>query len=222
MISRLPRWIEYGAFFLSALAGCVNAVGLLGFEHQAVSHVSGTATLLGAELVHSPNAALHLFLILLSFMAGAAISGVMIENTALKLGRHYSSALLLEGILLIAAMLVLGKHAPAGHYLASAACGLQNALITTYSGAVIRTTHITGIITDLGLMIGARLRGKHFDRRKARLLVIITAGFITGSAIGALLFKLMHYYALAIPALVAWAVAWQYYRLAHTDSAEPH
>ncbi|MCA2454073.1 DUF1275 domain-containing protein, partial [Vibrio alginolyticus] len=31
MISRLPRWVEYGAFLLALLAGCVNAVGLLGF-----------------------------------------------------------------------------------------------------------------------------------------------------------------------------------------------
>jgi uncharacterized membrane protein YoaK (UPF0700 family) len=42
---------------------------------------------------------------------------------------------------------------------ASAACGLQNAMVSTYSGAIIRTTHITGTVTDLGAMIGQYLRG---------------------------------------------------------------
>ena len=50
MISRLPSWVEAGAFSLALMAGVVNAVGLLGFSHQAVSHLTGTSTLLGAGL----------------------------------------------------------------------------------------------------------------------------------------------------------------------------
>ena len=73
----------------------------------------------------------------------------------------------------MAAMAALSRGSPLGHYLASAACGLQNALVTNYSGATIRTTHVTGIFTDLGLMIGARLRGRPFDRRKALLFLLI-------------------------------------------------
>lgn len=47
MISQLPKWVEFGAFILALVAGYVNAIGLLGFDHQSVSHLSGTATLLG-------------------------------------------------------------------------------------------------------------------------------------------------------------------------------
>jgi len=47
VISRLPPWVETGAFTLAFTAGSVNAVGLLGFSHQAVSHLTGTSTLLG-------------------------------------------------------------------------------------------------------------------------------------------------------------------------------
>jgi len=36
MISKLPRWVEYGALLLAGLAGSVNAIGLLGFQHQAI------------------------------------------------------------------------------------------------------------------------------------------------------------------------------------------
>ncbi len=50
MITRLPRWVESGAFVLALIAGTINAIGLLGFEHQAVSHVSGTATQFGSGL----------------------------------------------------------------------------------------------------------------------------------------------------------------------------
>lgn len=40
MISQLPKWVEFGAFILALVAGYVNAIGLLGFDHQSVSHLS--------------------------------------------------------------------------------------------------------------------------------------------------------------------------------------
>jgi hypothetical protein len=54
-----------------------------------------------------------------------------------------------------------------GRYLSSAACGLQNALATTDCGAIVRTAHVTGIFTDLGIMMGTKFRGEGFDNRKA-------------------------------------------------------
>jgi uncharacterized membrane protein YoaK (UPF0700 family) len=60
----LPRWIELGAFTLALLAGTVNAVDLLGFAHQYISHLSGTATQLGAELA---AAALICFVLALGY-----------------------------------------------------------------------------------------------------------------------------------------------------------
>ena len=43
----LPRWVWVGAGALACVAGMVNAVGFLGFEHQAVTHLTGTTTLFG-------------------------------------------------------------------------------------------------------------------------------------------------------------------------------
>jgi uncharacterized membrane protein YoaK (UPF0700 family) len=83
-----------------------------------------------------------------------------------------------------------------GHYLASAACGLQNALATTFSGAVIRTTHVTGIFTDFGIMLGAKLRGEEFDKRKGLLFLLIIIGFISGGTFGAYLFSILKFQAL--------------------------
>ncbi|UTW12559.1 YoaK family protein [Marinobacterium rhizophilum] len=211
MISKLPRWIEFGAFTLALLAGTVNAVGLLGFAHQSISHLSGTATLLGAELGGLSGSSLHLAAILLSFLLGAALSGFLISSPSLKLGRHYDSLLFIEGAFLLVAIYFLNQGSVLGHYLASAACGMQNALATTYSGAIIRTTHITGIITDLGIMLGATLRKERFDRRKALLLVLITAGFVTGGLLGALLYGQLQFYALAAPALICFVLALVYH-----------
>lgn len=210
MITQLPRWIEYGAFLLATLAGIVNVVGLLGFQHQSVSHVSGTATLFGQGLFSGDEPLLHLAMVLLSFVIGASLSGYMIENTALKLGRNYSVALLLEGVLLLLALFVLEKGSMTGHYFASAACGLQNALITTYSGAIIRTTHLTGVFTDLGLMIGQKLKGKEFDNRRALLYILIITGFVSGGTFGAWLYSLYELKSLIAPAFIAFTLALSY------------
>ena len=133
MISQLPKWVELGAFILALVAGCVNAIGLLGFEHQSVSHLSGTATQLGTELLSlSFQKILHLIRILFSFLAGASISGFLLHGSTLKLGRHYDTVLFIECILLCVSSWLLFSGSFYGHFLASAACGLQNGVLGTF------------------------------------------------------------------------------------------
>jgi len=201
MISRLPRWIELGGFLLAGIAGFVNAVGLLGFQHEACSHVSGTATSLAIS-VHSGTMsnALQLLGVMLSFMVGAMASGIIIGNESLKLGRRYGVALTCEAALLLLAMLTLEHTMTAGYFLTSAACGLQNAMATTYSGAVIRTTHLTGIVTDLGLTLGHALRGEAFEKRKVQLFLVLISGFVVGGMSGAALYDSFGFRALIAPA----------------------
>lgn len=212
MISKLPRWIEYGSFVLALVAGLVNSIGLLGFKHQSISHLSGTATLLGTGIVSAPlTEVFHLAIVLLSFLIGSAVSGFFLPSGSLKLGRNYSALLTVEAVLLLAAIPFLTKDALLGHYLASSACGLQNALATTYSGAVIRTTHVTGIFTDLGIMFGARLRGERFDRRKCKLFLLIIVGFILGGVCGAYLFGALKFNALYFPVGICLLLALSYW-----------
>ncbi len=211
-MSTLPRWIEYGAFILALIAGSINAIGLLGFEHQAVSHVSGTATLLGLTLFQNDFAnSLHLLGILAAFFLGASISGFLLHGSSVKLTRHYDTALMLEAVLIFIAFVLLTKGSYYGHFAASAACGLQNALATTYSGAIIRTTHVTGIFTDLGIMLGSMLRGEEFDKRKSILFLLIITGFVLGGGIGAILFYHYVFQALLAPALVCLVLAFSYH-----------
>ncbi|MGY5452599.1 YoaK family protein [Agarivorans sp. MS3-6] len=211
MISKLPRWVEYGTFLLALIAGFVNAVGLLGFKHQSVSHLSGTATLLGTGAISSSlSDVFHLFGVLLSFLIGAIISGYSLRGGALKLGRNYSGILCLEAAFLCGASYLLSHDSFYGIYLASAACGLQNALATTYSGAVVRTTHVTGIFTDLGIMLGSALRGDPFDKRRALLFVLIVLGFIAGGTLGAYGYAHLAFLSLFIPAGVCLSLALLY------------
>ena len=86
----------------------MNAIGLLGFDHQSVSHLSGTATLLGTGVYQgSLQNALHLVGVLLSFLAGASIAGFLLHGFTLKLGRHYDTALVIEALLLLTALAFL-------------------------------------------------------------------------------------------------------------------
>lgn len=210
MSEKLPRWIEYGAFILALSAGCINVIGLLGIEHQSISHLSGTATLVGNAFAYHHQALFHLIFILLSFLLGAAISGLFLAGRSIKSGRHYDSLLVIEGLLLLTAMLLMQDGSLIGHYLASCACGIQNALATRYSGAIVRTTHVTGIFTDLGIMLGARLRGEAIEKRRAILFILIILGFIMGGALGSLLFNYFAFWAFTAPVSICFLLAFSY------------
>jgi len=200
MISKLPRWVWAGAWALAFVAGIVNVVGLLGFEHQAVTHLTGTTSMLAAALASLDGpAAWHFAAIIGAFLAGTIISGFVIQDSTLQLGRRYGVALLLESILLCAAVPLLKRNDVFGIYSASCACGLQNAMVSTYSGAIVRTTHLSGMFTDLGIFLGHSLRGLTVDTRRLRLCFLVISGFLCGGIAGAMAFRHLSYSALFIP-----------------------
>ena len=75
-------------------------------------------------------------------------------------------------------------------------------MVTTFSGAIIRTTHLTGLVTDLGAKIGHWLRGGMMDNRQLLLHILFITGFISGGAAGAWLFIRLGYKTWLIPALI--------------------
>ncbi|MBB4132005.1 YoaK family protein [Xanthomonas sp. 3075] len=196
----LPRWIWIGAAVLSGVAGMVNVVGYLSSDHQVVSHLTGTTSLLGVALVQGTAAeAGFLWGILIAFCAGATLSGAIIQDEALRLGQRYGIALLIEALLLLAAIPLLKLHHAGGVLVAAGACGLQNAMATTLSGAVVRTTHLSGMFTDLGIGLGHLLRGRPLQIRRLALSGLIISGFLVGSIVGSLLFQRWHSDALYLP-----------------------
>lgn len=216
MINKLPKWVEIGGFLLALNAGYINAVGVLGLNHLPISHLTGTSTLLSIEIAKGNlQVVSHLLVVMLSFVLGAAASGALVGNVALKLGRRYSLALMFESVLLFAALFLLKQDILAGHFFASAACGLQNAMTSSYSGAVVRTTHVSGLFTDLGIMLGLRVRGKEIDGRKLTLFLILISGFILGGVFGAILFAKMLFSALILPCILTAVIAWVYWLYWH-------
>lgn len=150
------------AITLAWVAGYTNIIAVLTCGH-VVSHVSGTASDLGLRMsgMRWDLAAFSLFL-LATFLVGALVSGVVIEVARrLAWSSIYVLPIAIEATLLTAFAILVELHDPsttevgwrlyAMTGLASMAMGLQNATITRISSGVVRTTHVTGVLTDLGL-----------------------------------------------------------------------
>jgi uncharacterized membrane protein YoaK (UPF0700 family) len=212
MITRLPRWVWGGAWGLAFVAGIVNVVGFLGFEHQAITHLTGTTSMLGAAIASLDGGEiLHFVAIIGSFLTGTVLSGFIIQDSALQLGRRYGAGLLLESLLLCLAVPLLTRGSILGLYSAACACGLQNAMASTYSGTVVRTTHVSGMFTDLGIFLGHALRGLPVDARRLSLCVVVISGFLCGGIAGAVAFRHLAYATLFIPAALTVSAALAYW-----------
>lgn len=150
------------AITLAWVAGCTNIVSVLALG-TVTSHVTGVTSQLGLDVVTAQwDKALFLSVLLLSFFLGAALSGACTE-----LGRRrgwpsiYVLPIMLQTLALTTFAIGLelygkgvGTNPGAIYWLtmvAAAAMGLQNATITRISSGVVRTTHVTGVVTDLGL-----------------------------------------------------------------------
>jgi uncharacterized membrane protein YfcA len=67
---------------------------------------------------------------------------------------------------------------------------------------VFRTTHVSGMFTDLGIYLGHRLRGLEVDTLRVRVCVLVIGAFMLGGVAGALLFAHLREHSLLIPAVL--------------------
>ncbi|HEY4582015.1 MAG TPA: YoaK family protein [Lysobacter sp.] len=203
MIGRLPRWVWPVAWWLAFVAGGVNAIGLLGVAHQAVSHLTGTTTLLADALATGAGGPpSHLAAIVAAFVLGAAAGGAVVPADPLSTGQRHTAVLLACAASLLAAWRLFPAHPAAALGCAAFACGLQNATTTAYSGAVVRTSHVSGMFTDLGISLGQAVRGGAVGRRRIALCCTVIAGFFGGGLATARLFVAVGYDALLLPVAV--------------------
>lgn len=201
MVHKLPRWIWIGGAVLATAAGMVNAIAFLSFVQQAATHMTGIFTHLSIGLLdRDPAHARDAAMMLASFFFGAMLCGMIIHDGHLKMGRRYGFALAVESGLLLASTAGFILHSLWGERLAAMAAGLQNAMVSTYSGSIVRTTHMTGILTDLGAITGQAARGLKVDPLRFRLLAILAFSFVAGGVLGALFFRWWGYLAMLVPA----------------------
>ncbi|GLT18730.1 permease [Vibrio zhanjiangensis] len=201
-MKKIPYWAMAAVFILSLVAGIVNAIGFLGVKTEAVSHLTGTSTLLGTVLFNDGLMSLHIFIVILLFVIGSALSSFLISLPPWQTGKIYSLLLLAEALLFTISSVLLGKGGMTGVHLASLACGIQNGMTTIFSAGPGRTTHVTGTFTDIGIMAGSALKGESIERRKMTMLVSLAVGFISGGVVGYYLFEKISFSSLLVPAVI--------------------
>lgn len=184
--------------WLAFIAGAMNAGGFL-IVGRYTSHMTGIASSVGDALAVGSVQAIIAAMVLLGSFIGGATSTAMLVNLMRdrKPDYQYSAVLMLESalLLLFIAVVLLTKPLPPLLFLSALLCflmGLQNAMITKISGAIIRTTHITGLATDIGIELGRtlyrRLSGNHqmqLHPEKSTLFASLMAAFIFGGIVGA-------------------------------------
>lgn len=190
-------------FVLAFVAGAMNAGGYL-VVRQYTSHMTGVVSSMADGLVLGSREMVWMGLVaLVSFVVGAATTAWLV-NFARRRGLHaaYALPLVLEALVLVAFGLsgLSSGPLPKAWLLAPVLCfvmGLQNALITKVSNAEIRTTHVTGMVTDIGIEIGRRVHRltsgetpPHGARAgRIRLLATLVTCFFVGGVAGALAFE---------------------------------
>jgi uncharacterized membrane protein YoaK (UPF0700 family) len=203
--ARSPRANRHLGVALAFVAGAINAGGFLAV-HQYTSHLTGVISSAADNLVLGAwDLALDAFGAVLSFLAGAACTAIAVNFGRRRgLASEYALPLMVEALLLLA-FGVLGARlagvdalfVPGTVMLLCFMMGLQNALITKISQAEIRTTHMTGIVTDIGIELGRMLYWNRdtrqpkvaANRARLRLLVSLLLGFFIGALAGTLGFK---------------------------------
>ena len=189
-------------------AGAVNAGGFL-VLHMYTSHMTGfTSQVADAVVMGNTTLLLNALGAILAFVGGAAVSAMQINWGRQHRLRHpYALPLLLEAALMLPFGLMgaitlewrTPFAVPLTVLLLSFIMGLQNALAAKVSGGKVRTTHMTGHLTDLGIELGKMLywnrRGgpagqpvRHNGQR-LRLFGALVLMFVAGGLVGAAGFK---------------------------------
>jgi uncharacterized membrane protein YoaK (UPF0700 family) len=208
---------------LAFQAGVLNIGGFMAC-HRFVSHVTGFATFFGLEFNKSDSGhAIGMLVVPLFFLFGSILSGFLID-IRLRLHRK-PKYYIVFGIIFFLLLIVflggsLGVFGVFGEALNSLrdyavlillclVCGIQNGAITTVSKSVIRTTHLTGITTDLGLgivriLFRKKIQGDLSDEGRANFMRLgIISSFILGSVFGGFVFSSLGYAGFIFPVLTS-------------------
>ncbi|RYF18149.1 MAG: DUF1275 domain-containing protein [Comamonadaceae bacterium] len=214
--------VRLGAF-LAFVAGATNAGGFLAVG-QYTSHMTGLLSSVADNLVLGQlTLAIAAAGAVVAFVGGAMTTAILV-NWGLRRRLHsaYGLPLFLESV----ALLVFGvAGASIGVYeplflpltvvLLCFIMGLQNAVITKISKAEIRTTHVTGLVTDIGIELGKLLyinpreSGEPVlaNRRKLRIHTVLVSCFFVGGLAGALGFKYVGFASTVPLAIGLWMLA---------------
>ncbi|NBX92306.1 MAG: DUF1275 domain-containing protein [Proteobacteria bacterium] len=218
---------------LAFQAGFINAGGFLACG-RFVSHVTGYGTQVGLKFSEGNFwIALEMMLAPVSFIAGASFSAYLIDRPYFRgEGIKIGASLLTQSILLVL-IFALGECGFFGDFgeplvlqrdfellfALCFVCGLQNATFSCLTNGQIRTTHMTGVSTDLGMnlvripCLPVEPEEKRLQKRLNWVRFITLMSFMMGSGIAAVAFPLLGYHGFIVPALSSLVVMLQAYRV---------
>jgi uncharacterized membrane protein YoaK (UPF0700 family) len=189
------------ASVLAFVAGGVNSAGFLSFGYLS-ANMTGNVSMISDHIsTGAVDIALSFAAIVLMFIAGAFAASCFIEYGKKKrFSNTYALTLLVEVMLLMgcglySAFFRASANATLVAGLLSFTMGIQNAASTRISGSRIRTTHISGIATDIGVGLSLILGGVGADDRpqlidRLRLHLATILAFLIGGIAGVLGFML--------------------------------
>lgn len=190
-----PKWVVIGGCVLAFLSASVNA-GFLIELGTSVGHLTGDVSKAAVDAVRGNREmtmmAIRLALAAMGFVGGAMTAGYFIHHPNLDLERPYGRSVVCIGVCLMGAHFVIHDIPWLAVGLAAFAFGLQNALATHYRGMVLRTTHLTGLLTDFGVNLGMKLKGHQIEVWKLLVPISLIVSFFTGAGFGSLLVLKWH------------------------------
>lgn len=195
------------ASLLSFVAGLVNVAGFLAIQKLTTNVTGHFAFFVDEVFKQNFWEAIHYFLYILFFFMGSFFSSFSIELFS-KINERliYRIPVVVESLILIF-VAFFGREivSNAPNILAYAllfAMGLQNSLVTTISNATVRTTHLTGLFTDLGIELSQLFfyklkeqKEKLYSSIKLRLTII--SFFFLGGVLGGIFYSTLNLYVLA-------------------------
>lgn len=220
---RTPTLNHQLACLLALVAGVLNSVGFVAVAFYT-SHMTGVTALIADQIVFGEWYLVAVgVLSVVSFVAGAMACAIVFNwGRRRALRSRYANVLLIEGALMLLFGLLAEELTSDGRELVFVpvlcfTMGLQNAVITKISGARIRTTHVTGMVTDIGIELGKltyrnrlpgtdRVRG---DRSQIALHGTLTSLFVVGGIIGAAGYLAIGFAILVPGALLLLAASYQ-------------
>lgn len=160
---------------LSFGSGYSNVTAIERFN-QPVSHVTGTASQLARALFEREAFLVgRLLSVLACFLLGSVLAGVLFHHRVFMPKKRYGALMVLGGMIIF-----LFKNTELLFYFLCFFMGLQNAMFLGYRGHLIRSTHLTGYLSDIGFEIGCLLAGKTKYRWKIGFYLLSIVFFILG------------------------------------------
>lgn len=193
---------------LSFVAGLVNITGVLSVATLTTNVTGHFAFFAEAISLKDYSKAIMFVAFILFFLLGAFTSNFLVELVSIKYTRFSHTFPMLIEILILS---IIGFSSNFDkEYIAYSllfAMGLQNALVTNISQSVVRTTHLTGLFTDLGIELSQLFFYKKAPDKKRLsksifLRISIILFFFFGCVIGGLSFNSMQLKVLVLAAIL--------------------